>query len=344
MNVKVSVIIPVFNASKYLEECILSLLDQSLKDCEFIFVNDGSTDDSESIIQHYKSSDSRIKLINQNNKGVSSARNKGLSYATGEYVGFVDSDDYIKRDMYQKLYTTAIENDCDLVISNFNSEINGHWIVTKYPFQLNSILEEEYIKRELLPYLIKSDNLNTVCNKLFRNKILQNSEVIFPPNIALGEDGMFNMVFISNACSVMYIDYTGYCYRQVEGSATRNILEKDYFSRAIEVYQIELPKDIFNHIDKSRLKKLKSIKLINSVLAYINIYFDHQNGILGFSKRYNYVKNMISNKLVREALTLYCEQMNQFLGRYDKFLIEMIKRKSTVGLYLATSYSRFRNK
>ena len=104
MNVKVSVIIPVYNCEKYIEECIESLINQTLQECEFIFVNDGSKDKSEEIIKKYADKDERITLINQKNSGVSVARNVGIKKAVGEYIGFVDADDYVDSNYYEKLY------------------------------------------------------------------------------------------------------------------------------------------------------------------------------------------------------------------------------------------------
>ena len=101
----VSVIIPVYNADKFLERCVNSLLSQTLASCEFIFVNDGSTDASLSILQQFQQKDPRIRLVNQENKGVSDARNAGLKIANGDYIGFVDADDFIEKDYFEKLYS-----------------------------------------------------------------------------------------------------------------------------------------------------------------------------------------------------------------------------------------------
>ncbi|MGG0237737.1 glycosyltransferase [Bacillus rhizoplanae] len=343
MSKKVSVIIPVYNAEKYITQCIESFLSQALQECEFIFVNDGSKDNSKQIIEKYQKLDSRIKLINQENQGVSNARNTGLHVATGEYVGFVDADDYIEKDMYEILYNSAKQSNCDVVISNLKWEMEGHKVITKYPFPVDIVLKKDYIEQELLPYFLKTDNLNTAVNKIYRNKLIRENSVKFPEKVTLGEDGIFNMQFFSNAINMKYINYVGYHYREVAGSATRNISEKDYFKRAVEVYTMELPKIYTGKIDKARMRQLKSIKLIDSVMSYIHIYFTPSKDV-NFSKRYKYVKNMIHNKYVREALLLYYKEIYSTLGRYEKLLIDMIKRKSTVGLYFATSYSRFRNR
>ncbi|WP_255323426.1 glycosyltransferase [Priestia megaterium] len=343
MNVKVSVVIPVYNAEKYITECIESLLNQTLKQCEFIFVNDGSKDNSFQIIENCRKKDNRVKLINQENQGVSIARNNGLEIALGEYVGFVDADDYIEKDMYETLYNCTKQYNYDLILSNFESEIEGHKVITKYSFPIGSILDESYIKGEILPYFLKADDLNTACNKLYRNKILKENLIRFPENVSLGEDGMFNISFIGSIDTMIYIDYTGYHYREVKGSATRNVAEKDYFQRALEVYRLELPTSLIGNINKVKIQKFKSLKLIRSVMSYIHVYFDPGKE-LSFKMRYRYIKEMIGNKCVKEALAIYCNENYNTMGNYEKFIINMIKRESTLGLYFATTYSRVRNK
>ncbi len=342
MSIKVSVIIPVYNAEKYIAQCIESLLSQTLLECEFIFINDGSIDNSRQIIEDYKNMDIRIKLINQENQGVSSARNTGLELAIGEFVGFVDADDYIKYDLYEVLYKTAKENDCDLIISNFESEMNGHKIITKYPFPIANILNREHVENNLIPYLIMDDSLNSACNKLYKKKLIEENNIRFPNGVTLGEDGIFNMHFISCIYTAIYIDYTGYYYREVTGSATRCIEKKDYFERALEVYKLELPKKLVLKIDDDKIKELKSIKLITSVISYIHVYFNPTKNF-SFFQRYRYIKKMIRNKNVRDSLPIYCREYYSLLGRYEKLIINLIHKKSTVGLYFATTYSRIRN-
>jgi glycosyltransferase involved in cell wall biosynthesis len=343
MRFKVSVIIPVYNAEKYISSCIESLLRQTILACEFIFINDGSTDHSKQMIEKYMEFDNRIKLFNQKNQGVSAARNKGLSMASGEYIGFVDADDYIDEGMYERLYDTAQKNQSDIVIANFESERNGQKLITNYPFPVNRVLGKNYIEQDLLPYLLKAENLNTVCNKLYKYQIIKKNSIGFPEKVALGEDGMFNMWFFSRAGTMIYIDYTGYHYHEVEGSATRDIASKDYFHRALEIYKMKLPQSFLGKMEKEKIQVLKSIKFINSVMSYIHVYFSPSKG-LSFSKRYRYVKNMVANKYVQESLPLYCLENYVNLGLYERLIVKMIKRKFTLGLYCAAAYSRFRNR
>jgi glycosyltransferase involved in cell wall biosynthesis len=343
MEIKVSVIVPVFNAEKYIRECIQSLLNQKITECEFIFIDDGSKDNSLEIIKSFQKKDNRIILASQTNQGVSVARNKGMNLASGEYIGFVDADDYIKDDMFELLYKAAKEEDFDVIICNFKSEMNGNIYETTYPFPLNQKLNINFIENELLPYFIKADNLNSVVNKIYKNKIIKDKRLGFPKGLALGEDGLFNIDFFSHANTAKYINYTGYHYREVKGSATRDIGKKDYFKRALDVYNMNFPSKISNKIPKEEISKLRAIKLINSVISYIHLYLQPSKEI-SFKKRYQYVKKMIQNQDVRKALEIYILEADKSLSRYERFIVNMIYKKSTTALYVATAYSRYRNR
>lgn len=116
---KVSVIIPVYNVEKYLRQCLDSVINQTLKDIEIICVNDGSTDNSPQILEEYAAKDNRIKIINKTNGGLSSARNAGMEVAQGEFIGFVDSDDYLDLNFYESLYNRAKETNSDIVVCEY---------------------------------------------------------------------------------------------------------------------------------------------------------------------------------------------------------------------------------
>ena len=118
--VKVSVIVPVYNVEKYLERCLLSLVNQSLQDIEIIVVNDGSPDNSQTIIDKFASEYKNVKSYIKENGGLSDARNYGTKKAVGEYIAFVDSDDYVSEQMYEQMYQKAKEGDFDLVVCDLN--------------------------------------------------------------------------------------------------------------------------------------------------------------------------------------------------------------------------------
>ena len=125
-KLKVSVIVPVYNAEKYLNRCIDSLTNQTLEDIEMIFVNDGSTDNSINILKSYKEQDKRIVIIDKANEGVSEARNQGISKAKGDYIFFVDSDDWIDLNTLENMYETAIKDDIDIVMCSYVREFKNH--------------------------------------------------------------------------------------------------------------------------------------------------------------------------------------------------------------------------
>ena len=166
--IKVSIIVPVYNTSKYLHKCLDSLVNQTISDIEIIVVNDGSTDNSMDIINEYKKKYNQIKVIDKLNGGVSTARNEGVKIATGIYIGFVDSDDYVDINMYKKLYDTSIIGDYDIVVSDLfvvNNNKNKRMIsgLRKSLKNKNSIREN-------------MNNVNsTLCNKIYKTSILKDN-------------------------------------------------------------------------------------------------------------------------------------------------------------------------
>ncbi|RTY92305.1 glycosyltransferase [Flavobacterium sp. GT3R68] len=342
LNPILSIIIPVYNAADYLQDCIESIISQTFGDCEFIFINDGSTDNSQSVLEKYLERDSRIILINQKNKGVSEARNRGLTIAKGKYIGFVDADDWVEKEMYQILFDEMESSNCDLVVCNIKRNFNGTEHISRYNFPTDKVLGLDEIQNELLPYLIKTDDLYSSCNKLFKASIIKEWNIIFPPKNALSEDNIFNMLYFNKMSSFKYIDYSGYNYREVEGSATRNILKKDYFQNVLQLFMFDYRFYMDLKQTDEEIFKLKSEKLINSVISLIHLYF-HPTKQMGFVKRYSYIKAMINNEDVQAAIKNNFGQFFENKNKYERFILRSIKDKSTIKLYLATSYSRFRN-
>ena len=299
MSVKVSVIIPVYNSENYLEECVQSLLNQSLKECEFIFINDGSTDNSYNILKKYEALDKRVLILNQENKGVSIARNNGLAKARGSFVGFVDSDDTVESEYFETLFEAGIKNNVDVVMVDWNTIKNNACKKFEYKFDENKLLNKQYIEENILPLFIKEDSLNAIWNKLYKRELIEKFNINFPEGVALGEDGIFNIRFFTYAKSAFYLKYSGYNYREVEGSATRNIVEKDYFKNSLEVYKNDIKEFKQWNIDIKDIDRYKADKLINSVMSYAYLYFD-SNEQLTLGERYKYVNKMIKTKEVNE--------------------------------------------
>lgn len=335
MQIKVSVIVPVYNCEKYLPEAIESLLNQSLKECEFIFINDGSTDKSLEILEHYADKDTRIKIISQCNQGVSAARNVGIENAQGEYIGFLDGDDYVANGMYEKLYEVAVDNRCDIVICDFEGG-------ERQPsFEKDCVLDRSYIEQFIHPYLLTNEGFNAVWNKLYRQGFVKKYNITFPKNIALGEDEIFNIKAFTYCERAFYMNYIGYYYRQSEGSATRTVGNKDYFKRALDKYVEELEELRLWNIDEKNIKNLKGIKLLNSVISYTYIYSEPTEN-RKLSDRYAYVKRMVNNQVLQDVLKNSFYSVYQTKGRYEKFILLMIKKRWIWAIWVATWYSRKR--
>jgi glycosyltransferase involved in cell wall biosynthesis len=181
MNKLISIIVPVYNNDIYLNKCIDSILKQTYRNIEIILINDGSTDNSGKICEEYVAKDDSIKIIHQQNKGVSVARNNGLAIAKGEYIGFVDGDDYIKEDMFEYLLNLLEQNSADISMCNY------------YSFDDNKISVKNVFKKDLI--VLSSNNalemiftsLAFSCwNKLFKRKLFENE--LFETDISMGED------------------------------------------------------------------------------------------------------------------------------------------------------------
>lgn len=164
---KISVIVPVYNVEKYIEKCLDSLVNQTLKDIEIIIVNDGSKDNSDEIIKRYQEKYDNIIYLTKENGGLSDARNYGIPYAKGEYIAFLDSDDYVECNIYEKMYNNAKENNSDYVECDF---------IWEYPNKRIIDIGEEYTgKHEML------QKVRVVAwNKLIKREIVQKTKIQFP--------------------------------------------------------------------------------------------------------------------------------------------------------------------
>lgn len=170
----VSIIVPVYNTSKYLEKCLYSLIEQTIQNIEIIVVNDGSTDDSLKIAKNIAKKDNRIKVFSKPNGGLSSARNFGIEKSSGEYIGFVDSDDYVKENMFEQLYNMVEENHAKMAVCGWYLVENEE--VRKCAFECKRVVLNDEQAIDLLLNHVSYDNF--ACNKLFHRSLFQ--DISFP--------------------------------------------------------------------------------------------------------------------------------------------------------------------
>ena len=228
--VKVSVIIPVYNVEPYLKECLNSIVNQTLKDIEIICVNDGSTDDSLNIIKRYQNIDSRIKLINQKNSGLSMSRNNGVKVATGDYILFVDSDDWIDLNTAKELYEVAHKDDLDLLIFQ----------VINYDEEQDKLFETNYYRNLWFPYsfddvIFSNEDVSnhifslacTAVSKLYKRSLINDFNICFTPGLYF-EDNPFHCEVLLASKRIRLVRKYYYYRRRREGSITADADEK-YF-------------------------------------------------------------------------------------------------------------------
>ena len=224
MSVKVSVVVPVYNVEKYLDKCLTSLVKQTLKDIEIIVVNDGTKDNSQEIIDKYtKKYPKKVKGFIKENGGLSSARNYGLKYAKGEYIAFIDSDDYVELDMFEKMYNKAINNNYDIVVCDTIEvdEKNGNKVYKKSNFN--------YSNNDIKNYIIAPP---MACTRLYKINIFD--EIIF-------EEGIFyedlNLIpsLVLKTDSIGFVEEGLYYYLQRSGSIMK---QKQFNEKLLDIFKV----------------------------------------------------------------------------------------------------------
>ena len=219
--VNVSVIVPVYNVEKYLRQCLDSLVNQTLTDIEIICINDGSTDGSLAILEDYASKDERIKVISQENQGQGAARNRGIELSSGEYIGFVDPDDWVEYGMFENLYKAAKVHNADLAEAMYSEyyEYSGMTKIRKSPVNLPQ--DKTFDWKINKDYLFKSSIL-AVWNKIYKRNFINRHDIKFS-NAKLAEDHMFTFKSKILAGKILFINKPFYNYRVRRDSAVNSV-------------------------------------------------------------------------------------------------------------------------
>ena len=223
MDPKVSVIVPIYNAEKYMKKCIDSILSQTLENIEIILVNDGSVDNSANIADEYSRVDRRVRVIHQNNSGPSVARNTGISVARGKYIGFVDCDDYIEKTMYEELFKSADKNNVQVAmcsyIENYIYKNESH--IIKANLKPGKIYNKQGIQNNIINTFAKNENYGfySLCNKIYLREWLIESNLKIDENRDHGEDWWFNINVLSKIDNFIYIDKELYNYIHINSNS-----------------------------------------------------------------------------------------------------------------------------
>lgn len=212
----ISVIIPVYNGEKYIRRCIHTLLQQTYINLELLFIDDGSSDHTGEIIKNYSLADGRIKYFYKKNGGVSSARNYGIKVASGDYVSFIDVDDELKNDFYEKVSTTFDNNMIDVVITNY---------LYVFPDRTEIGINKIHIDNYLYSLLNNNEIMGYVFNKVYRRELVKSH--FFDDSIKIYEDLLYNVTLSHKINSYYYLTEPYYLYYQNSDSAMHSTFFKD---------------------------------------------------------------------------------------------------------------------
>ena len=216
---KISISVPVYNAEKYLRQCLESLICQTLKDIEIVVVNDGSTDNSDMIVREYVERDSRVKLICKENGGLASARLVALQASKGKYFCACDADDWVEPDMFEKLYQLAVETDADIVMCDYWSEYpSGKKVEHHYTYDVVT-------RKDLLDDALNNRFPCMVWNKIFKRELFERYNLSWEQGVNMGEDLLLMLKILNHPVQIVHLPLPLYHYRRVIGglSYTNNV-------------------------------------------------------------------------------------------------------------------------
>lgn len=288
----ISIIIPVYNSEKYLDRCLESVLCQTMENIEVIVVNDGSTDNSIQIINKYLKKYNNLILINQKNLGQGIARNAALQICKGEYIGFVDSDDFIRNDMFESMYKKAKKYDLDVVICNFLYYYpeNNIYKSTGIEYDDSMILNKYNVIKE---FFVTNNIEGFSWNKLFNRKLFDCNNIKYPDNMNYEDiPTIFNLLVVSDKIGFINKKLYYYCQHRESTVHTKNVYNTESY--------------------------LKAISIINKIIVKYNL-------VNNFFEEYYYyfVKQILSNY---ESFIKYLDKDSNLYKLFNKFL-ELISLK-----------------
>lgn len=301
---KLSIIIPVFNGEKFIKRCVDSVLNQSMYIDEIIIINDNSTDGTIEILEKNYSNLVNIKIINlKKNHGVSYCRNLGIEKSSGEYIGFVDSDDYVEVNMFEKMYNNAKDNNLDICICNFVEVNQQNRIKSKYKNNEEILERDKSLEKYLLNKISPS-----VWDKIFRRKILKN--IKFNTKLIIGEDILFCLEAFYYSKKTGFVNDYLYNYIQNDNSAVHTISSK-----------------LLQYVD---------------VIKYIPLQIE-KDLKLNFKSEYNTFFNSLNLRIIHSVSALYNKkvkkQVFEYLSFVDKQTLKLIVKDKKLSKFIRVEAS-----
>ncbi len=323
MGQLISVVIPVYNSEKYLKECLKSVVLNTYANLEVILIDDGSSDNSSKICDEISQLDKRIIVIHQNNKGVSYARNRGIDLARGKYIAFIDSDDTVSVDYFEKLLKSLEDRGGDLSICSV-SHVQGS--ETKCDTLRNMVVDFEKIdddtKRNFL-VLNEKYYLYGPVNKLYKTEIIKKNKLGFPADTSYGEDLLFNFRYLEFCKILVYTEEGVYYYNHNNENSLSHKYRENYFENGVRLNKCLEKFCKNNNLFDPTMKKYISNRVFddayNSILGYWN-----EQCCFRMKEKYQNVYRIMNNTELLEAIKFADTQ------KYTKWICKMIKKRKAL--------------
>lgn len=333
---KVSIVVPVYNSELTLDRCISSILKQTYKNIEIILIDDGSIDKSYLICKKYKNEDDRVILFKQTNKGVSSARNRALSMATGNYITFCDSDDWVESNWIEELIDVCINDKYNISVCGFKwlDKVNNVKIDKLYDTQVfNQGLDINKFYK-----LRNADMFNVLWNKMFNLEIIRKNNIRFDEDLSLGEDLIFILQYLEKCnTKISIINKCLYNYTYKQGNNLASRYNRDLFN----IYN-----RLFSQLYSTAKKVGVDFNIYNK--EYYSNYFAALirclDNTLSRENEENFITKLrYNNKIIKSNEFIKCLE-NVSLQEYNKLYVSVLRSKQYFLFYLFCKLYQFKNK
>ncbi|WP_106449817.1 glycosyltransferase family 2 protein [Trichococcus alkaliphilus] len=334
MKPMVSIIVPVYNAAPYLDQCISSLTAQTLKEIEIILINDGSTDNSLDVCVELTAKDDRIRLIDKLNGGVSEARNDGLRAATGDYVGFVDPDDWVDADMYERMLATLTTARADICMCNYVKETKEDTVPVL--LKQTGIIEKEAILGDIVANVIakpsfrsgETDIMGSVCRLLISRKLLERENIWFDKEVVFMEDLLVCVEAFLKSERIV-IDAGAYYHYRVHESSTVMAFKPHFYDRQKQAFA-KLQELLLREDKAAALAPRMANRYI--IIALLSLANEaHKDNTAPFSEKIGNVGKILAD----DELAAILEKMDlKAVESRKKLELNLMKKKASVMLYL----------
>lgn len=342
MKPEISIIVPIYNVEDYLGRCLKSLLEQTFHNIEIITVNDGSTDTSLSILMEYAHKDGRIKIIDQPNEGVSAARNAGIKAANGNFIGFVDPDDWVDKEMYESLLSAATDNSADVVMCSYVREFGTHSKEKDFNVPERLVYVNDDVKLKIMRRLVGPineemrnpellDSWGTVWSKLYRADLLKDNEIRFTnlSTIGTNEDSLFNIQALYYVRRFIFLNKPFYHYWRSNNASVTSGYKPNLMEQWFNLYEI-----IEGFLKEKKLQEpffiaLNNRRCMNIMGLGLNTLSNNNHSSL--SNKVKKLKTVINDERIKRSFQQL--ELSSFPVVWRAFYF-CAKIRSAIGLYI----------